>query len=170
MSGPDLDLARAARSAGAARRRPGLRGQRGLTWVGFLLLVSLVVGAYLAWVWVPIYFENYAVKQIVREYMNQAIKNSDDGTLVQNMVHKVRSLSSVDGVDEWGRPGRVPAVQLLEGDVSWERDTSVRPTLLRVSFDYARVVTYPVLERSTTKVFSVDMKNDLVVPDWGPAR
>jgi len=170
MRARSLDLPRALRPPGPVALRPGLRGQRGLTWVGSLLLVALVVGGYLAWVWVPVYFESYAVKQVVRDYMNQAIKNSDDATLVQNMVHKIRSLSQRDGTDEWGRPALVPAIPLLEGDVQWVRDRTVNPPMLRVSFEYAREVTYPILERTGSKVFSIYLENELVVPDWGPSR
>lgn len=159
-----------ARSPGPSRLRPALRGERGVTWVGLLLLLLVVSGAYLAWVWVPIYFENYAVKQVVRDYMNQAIKNTNDATLVRNMVHKIRSLSQEPGVDEWGRPALVPAVPLLEQDVSWARDATSAPPMLRVSFAYERAVTYPILERRATKVFQVDLTNELTVPDWGPSR
>lgn len=170
MRRPDLESSRASRPPGRARRVPAARGQRGITWVGFLLLVAVVAGAYLAWVWVPVYFENYAVKQVVRDYMNQAIKNRDDATLVRNMVQKIRALSQREGIDEWGRPALVPAVPLLEGDVSWVRDSTLSPPVLRVSFEYAREVTYPILERPATKVFAVSLENVLVVPDWGPPR
>lgn len=170
MSAPVLDRPRAGRPTGSTPRLAPRREERGLTWIGFLLLVAVVAGAYLAWVWVPVYFENYAVKQTVRDYMNQAIKNHDDARLVANMVAKIRSLSDVEGVDEWGRPALVPAVPLLEGDVSWVRDTTVDPPVLRVSFDYARDVTYPVLERRAVKVFTVSLENTLTVPNWGPPR
>ena len=170
MSAPVLDRPRAGRPTGASARLSPSRAERGLTWIGFLLLVAAVAAAYLAWVWVPVYFENYAVKQTVRDYMNQAIKNHDDATLVKNMVLKIRSLSKREGVDEWGRPALVPAVPLLEGDVSWVRDTTVTPAVLRVSFEYARDVTYPVLERTGVKVFYVSLENEMVVPDWGPPR
>jgi hypothetical protein len=138
--------------------------------VTLLLLVVVLGGGYLAWVWVPVYFENYAVKQVVRDYMNQAIKDRDDERLRHNMVLKIRSLSQVDGVDAYGQPVRVPAVALEDRDVTWERDSASQPPMLRVSFEYAREVAYPVLDRTSTKVFVVDLWNDLTIPDWGPAR
>ena len=73
-----LDSARGPRAL-PGRPRSARRGERGgVSWVTLLLLVLVVGGGYLAWVWGPIYFENYAVKQVVRDYMNQAIKNHDD--------------------------------------------------------------------------------------------
>lgn len=156
MSSPPVDLARAQRGA--------------ISWVTLLLLVIVVVGGYLAWVWLPIYYENYAVKQVVRDYMNQAIKNPNDAVLVGNMVHKIRSLGQVEGVDQFGQPLAVPAVALEERDVTWERDPAARPPTLRVAFEYVREVELPLLDRTASKVFAVDLTNELTIPDWGPAR
>ena len=156
MSGPRVDVAPAERGA--------------ITWVTLFLLVAAVVGGYLVWVWAPIYYENFAVKQVVRDYMNQAVKNPNDEQLRRFMVAKIRALVQVDGVDGFGRPARVPAIPLEERDVTWERDTSSQPRMLHVTFDYARQVDLPLLDRTTTKVFTVDLSNDLTVPDWGPSR
>ncbi len=170
MLGPPLDSARAP-VALPGRPDSARRGERGgVTWVSLLLLVLVVGGAYLAWVWAPIYLENYEVKQVVRDYMNQAIKNRDDEALRRNMVLKIRSLDQKSVLDEYGRTIRVPTVPLEERDVAWERDAGSQPPMLRVSFEYAREVAYPVLDRTTTKVFVVDLSNELTVPDWGPPR
>lgn len=172
MSGPPLDPARHPR-APSSGRRPSTprRGQRGaVTWVTLLLLVVLAIGGYLAVVWLPVYYENYAVKAVVRDYMNQAVKNSDDDGLRRSMVAKLRSLAEVDGVDAYGSPARVPAVWVEEGDVLWERDAGSQPPMLRVSFEYTREVRLPLLDRTTSKVFVVEGENDLTRPDWGPAR
>jgi hypothetical protein len=170
MIGSPLDSARGSR---ALPGRPGSarRGERGgITWVTLLLLVLVFGGGYLAWVWTPIYYESYAVKQVVRDYQNQAIRNPDDEGLRRNMVSKIRSLAERVAVDEGGRAVRLPAIALEDRDVFWERDTRSQPPMLRVSFEYAREVAYPFLDRTTTKVFSVDLSNELSIVDWGPAR
>ncbi len=170
MIGPPLDSARGPR---ALPGRPGSarRGERGgVSWVSLLLIVLVVGGGYLAVVWVPVYYEAYAVKQVVRDYMNQAIKNRDDEMLRHNMVLKIRSLDQRTSVDDFGRPVRLPTVPLEEQDVSWERDSGSQPPMLRVSFEYAREVEYPWLDRTVTKVFAVDLSNELVAADWGPKR
>jgi hypothetical protein len=170
MIGPPLDSARGSR---ALPGRPGSarRGERGgVSWVSLLLLVLVVGGGYLAVMWVPVYYEAYAVKQVVRDYMNQAIKNSDDEGLRRNMVLKIRSLDGRITVDDLGRKVKTPTVPLEERDVSWDRDTRSQPPMLRVSFEYAREVEYPWLDRMTTKVFAVDLSNEMTVPDWGPPR
>lgn len=156
MSGPRVDLARTSRGA--------------ISWVTLLLLFLVAASGYLLWVWAPIYYEDYGVKQVVRDYMNQAVKNSDDASLRHNMVLKIRSLVYVDTLDAHGRPTRVPAIDLQERDVSWERDAQAQPPTLRVAFQYVREVELPLLDRTASKVFTVDLTNDLTRPDWGPPR
>ena len=158
MSGP--------RSAGKPRR--GERG--GVTWVTLVLLGMVVGGGYLSWVWVPLYFESYTVKQVVRDYMNQAIKNTDDDALRRDMVLKIRSLESLPSTNAFGGATSVPAVPLEEHEVTWVRNSSAQPATLHVAFQYDRQVVYPILNRVEVKAFEVDLTGDLARADWGPAR
>jgi hypothetical protein len=153
-------------SPGKSRHRE--RG--GISWVTLLLIVLVVGGGYLGWVWAPLYFEHYAVKQVVRDYMNQAIKDADDDGLRRNMVLKIRSLREVDALDARGGSARVPAVALDERRVRWERNRAAQPPTIHVAFEYERQVLYPLLDRAEVRVFDVDLTGDLTRPDWGPAR
>jgi hypothetical protein len=147
------------------------RVERGeISWVTLVLVAVLAGGGYLAWVWAPVYFQLYTVKQVVRDYMNQAIKNTDDEALRRNMVMKIRALEQVEGVDAAGRPARVPAVSLDERQVVWQRDDRSQPPTLRIAFAYEREVVYPLVGRSDVRVFEVDLTGDLTRADWGPAR
>lgn len=130
----------------------------------------LVVGltGYLGWVWLPLYFDHYAAKQVVTDYMNQAVKNRDDAALRRAMVKKLASLSHVAGVDAYGAPARVPAIQVDERAVTWERDDAAKS--LHIAFEYDREVVYPFVNRTAVKTFSVDKTFDVSLPDWGPAR
>jgi len=142
-----------------------------VTWVTAVLLVGTAVAAYLAWVWVPIYFVNYEVKQVVRDYANQAVKNAADAHLVEAMVHKFRTLDTEPVLGEDGRVRKVPVVDVKPQDVVWERTLStVDPPTLRVAFEYSRRVTYPWIERVDEKTFHIDLTFDISRPDWGPAR
>jgi hypothetical protein len=132
------------------------------------MLLALVLAGYLGWVWLPLWFDHYTVKQVVADYMNQAVKNRDDAQLRRDMVAKLRSLGQVDGVDASGRPVRMPAIPVEEQAVIWERDPATRS--LRVAFDYERRVVYPFLDRVEVTVFTLDRTGDLTLPDWGPAR
>jgi len=170
MTGPFLASERGRRAppGGPGWGRRSARG--GISWVTLVLLAAVAGGGYWLWVWAPVYFENYTVKQVVRDYMNQAVKDPDDASLRRNMVLKIRALGDRDTLDAYGRPARVPWVPLEERDVIWERDTRSQPPMLRVAFEYAREVEYPGLNRSTTKVFTVDLANDLAPANWGPPR
>ena len=134
------------------------------------VLLVLVVAAtgYLGWVWVPLWFDQYTVKQVVTDYGNQAVKNHDDDRLVHDMVAKIQSLSQVDGVDAAGQPVKVPAIPLDERAVTWERDEATRS--LHVAFEYERRVVYPLLGRTDVAVFTFDRTFDLNLANWGPAR
>lgn len=171
MEGPPLGPGRAGHAPGPGRAKPPLRSERGaITWVTMLLLAAIAAAAYLGWTWIPVYFDHYAVKQVVKDFMNQAVKNTDDASLRANMVQKIRLLREVESVDGWGRPVRLPSVPLDEGAVTWERNTGSRPPILHVAFAYERQVEYPLVRRKATKVFSVDVTSDLSLPDWGPPR
>jgi hypothetical protein len=169
MTGSRHDPARPG-APGAGRPRPR-RGERGgVSWVTALLVVVVVAGGYMGWVWLPVYVEHYAVKQVVHDYMNQAIKNRDDSGLRRKMVEKIRSLVEREVLDASGNAVVVPAIDLDEQQVAWERDAESQPPMLRVAFEYEREVALPWLERTMTKTFAVDLENELSVPNWGPAR
>jgi hypothetical protein len=151
-------------------RSPLLAGRGAITWVTAVLLLALASGAYLAWVWGPIYVVHYEVSQVVQDYMNQAVKNRDDAELLDKMCQKLRALDKVDRVGPDGRVERVPAVEVSPGDVSWERDTSSTQRTLRVRFEYTRTIEYPWIGQTVEKTFEIERASDLTVPDWGPSR
>jgi hypothetical protein len=142
----------------------------GVSWVTLVLLGLVASAIYLSVVWVPIYLVHYEVKQTVRDYMNQAVKNPDDAGLVANLCAKLKSLDSTTVLGADGRPETVPSVRVEPSDVTWERDANASPPMLRVAFQYQRTVRYPYLERTTEWVGVIDLTNDLSIPNWGPAR
>ncbi len=142
----------------------------GITWVTAVLLAALAAGAYLAWTWVPVYLVHYEVKQVVRDYINQAVRNPDDDELVQKMLHKLRTLDEIQLLDQDGNPATVPAVQLAAADVTWERKQDGTPPTLHVAFAYTRPVLYPLIGRRTKATLAIDVTGDLTRPDWGPSR
>ncbi|HET9551870.1 MAG TPA: hypothetical protein VFP50_02790 [Anaeromyxobacteraceae bacterium] len=152
----------------SASRRPLERGQ--ITWVTLLLLLGLAAGGYLAVVWVPIYVVHYEVKQTVRDFMNQAVKNKNDEQLVGRLCLKLESLDTTKVTQPDGLIEKVPSVKVEPQDVTWERDTNASPPMLHVALQYTRTVVYPWLDRSEETVLVVDLSQDLEVPNWGPSR
>jgi hypothetical protein len=163
-----------ARGGRRGRAGPGTRARRGgedgAAWLSLLLLLAVVGGSYLAWTWAPVYFSHYEVKQIARDYMNQAVKDRHDEALVARMIERIKRVELLRQEGPDGRPENVPVIVVDPRDVSWERDTSTTPPVLRVSFSYERDVRYPLVDHTGTKVFTVDLENELAPADWGRLR
>ena len=155
------------RTSAACRAASRRRLERGsISWVTLLLLTTLVVGSYLAVVWVPVYLVHHEVKRVVRNYVNLAVKDRNDEALVVDMCRKLRSLDEVQVVDQDGDLVKAPAVDVTPQDVTWERDTTTTPPTLHVAFEYVRVVRYPFLDRTEEKVLSVDYTDEIGIPQW----
>jgi hypothetical protein len=152
-----------------ASHRDARRLERGAaSWVTVLFLLGLAAGAYAAWVFGPPAVLHYEVKQVVRDYGNQAVKNQNDAALLEGMLQKIRYLQQVDMVDETGRKVKVPVVDLRKEEVTWER--TVDPPTLHVAFEYPRTLELPWLDRSLERVYRVDLTMDTSRADWGPSR
>ena len=134
------------------------------------LLAILIGGGYAAWMWLPVFLVHVEVKTVVRDYMNRAVHEPDDAKLLEDMLHKLRTLDEMEAPGEDGRPTRFPTVQVDRRDVTWQRDASGVTPSLHVAFLYTRPVAYPLISRWTSLTLSVDLTNDLTRPDWGPAR
>lgn len=147
-----------------AARALAPRGQ--VSWVTLLLLVLVVGGGYLGWAWSPAYIYNFQAKQVVRDFMNRAVKDRNDDRLVDEMCKKLRALGTVQRVAEDGSVEEVPAVDVAPEDVTWEPDRDVSPPMLRVTFSYTAEVTYPFLDRTAEKVFDIDFVKDIQAPNW----
>jgi hypothetical protein len=147
---------------------PGWRDERGVSWVTVLLLLCLATGGYLIWVWGPVYLVHYEVKQVVRDFANQSVKNLDDAGQRVIMTNRLASLDRVDYVDEYGRPAWMPAVNVRPEQVVWER--SKDPPTLRIAFEYTRPVRYPLIDRESQVTFEIDQTFDTSRPDWGSPR
>ncbi len=141
----------------------------GINWVTAFLLLLVVGGGYLAWTWVPVYVIHFEVTQVVRDYMNRAVKDPDDAALVQSMVRRLQLLDKQTVPDESGKLVSVATVQVDPRDVTWVRSNTTPPTL-HVEFQYTRTVEFPLLQRWTARTLSIDLDNDLTRPDWGPSR
>jgi len=147
----------------------GRKRERGTaSWVTLVMVLGIAAGAYAAVVFVPVWVLNYEVKQVVRDYGNQAVKNQDDAVLLDGMVKKIRTLQQVDGFDEAGRKVMLPVIDIQKQDVTWER--SADPLSLHVEFEYPRVLELPWLDRSIERTYRVNLTMDLKRADWGPVR
>ena len=77
-----------------------------------------------------------------------------------------RGLDRVEVVDEYGRPGRIPAVSVRPEQITWER--TQQPPTLHIAFEYTRTVRYPLVDREAEATFEIDQTYDVSRPEWGP--
>lgn len=134
--------------------------------MGLVLVLGLAVGAYLAWVWVPVFYDHLNVERVVREHANLAVKDPDDARLVARMTEAIGRIATIEEVGEDGRIQTRPAIEVQPGDVTWERQGST----LRVSFEYIRQVPYPFLDRWQERYFAVDLTTDISPPRWNGGK
>ncbi|HYD40804.1 MAG TPA: hypothetical protein VEB43_08235 [Anaeromyxobacter sp.] len=142
----------------------------GITWVTALLLVLVVGGGFLAWTWTPVWMMHLEVKQVVRDYMNRAVKDRNDAGLLTRMVAELRRRTEQEVPDDDGEIVEAPAVDLDPGAVIWERAAEEDPPTLHVQFEYTRPVRYPLVNRWTEITLEVDLTAELTHPDWGLSR
>ena len=124
-----------------------------------LLVLGLAAAAYAAVVFGPPAVLHYEVKQVVRDYGNQAVKNPDDAQLLGSMVQKIRTLDDVAGVDEAGRKITRPGGRPQQGGRPLGANPATPPTL-HVAFEYPRTLELPLLDRVVERVYRVDLTMD----------
>ena len=122
--------------------------------VSLTLTVAFLSGAYLAWIYVPLWLDNLDVKQAVSAGVGQLTSElGADPERVRAEV--VRRLSNVGS--HWeerdGRQVEVPGLGLDAGDVKLERDGETK--VVRLTVDYHRTVKLVPLERYWSVPFHV---------------
>ena len=149
-------------------RQPILAARGGVSWVTLLLLALLGSGGYLAWVWGPVYVVNYEVTQVVRDFMNRAVRNPNDAELVEEMCRRIRALAEVEVVLEDGRVDLGPAAPVYPRDVYWRRDVGESSRTLTVSFSYTRSVVHPWIDLTVDKTFDIELESEISPVVWDP--
>ena len=146
------------------RRRTRERGE--FSWVSMLLLTSLLVGGYLAVVWVPVYLVRYEAGLLASEFANKAVRNKDDATLVRDLCTRLAGLDQVKTLEPDGTVSLGPAIDVSPDDVTWERDPAATPPTIHVAFTYTTSVYYPGLQKFSEKTFTVDRAQDITPVKW----
>ncbi len=114
--------------------------------VSLTLTVAFLSGAYLAWLYVPLWLDNLDVRQALSAGVGQLTSElGADPARVSAEV--VRSLATVG--THWeerdGRQVEVPGLGLDARDVQLERDPETK--VVRITVDYTRTVKLVPLER-----------------------
>lgn len=122
--------------------------------VSLTLTVAFLSGAYLAWLYVPLWLDNLDVKQAVSGGLGQL--TSELGAEPEKVRAEVlRRLSTIGThwVERDGRQVEVPGLGLDARDVQIEREGDTK--VVRVTVDYNRTVKLVPLERYWSVPFHV---------------
>lgn len=127
-----------------------LRGAVNL--VSLTLLVAVVSGAYLAWIYVPLWLDDLDVREALAAGVGQlTAENSLDAAGVQQMVAGRLSRVGSHWEEQDGKQIEVPGLGLEPDDVQIERGADGKSG--RVTVDYARTVRLKPLNRYWTLRF-----------------
>ena len=127
-------------------RRP--RGAVNL--VSLTLLVAVVSGAYLAWIYIPLWLDDLDVREALAAGAGQLVAENTalDAAAIQKMVAIRLARVGTHWEDQDGQQVEVPGLGLEPDDVQLERAPDGRSG--RVSVDYARKVKLKPLDRYWT--------------------
>jgi len=128
-----------------------LRGAVNL--VSLTLLVAVVSGAYLAWIYIPLWLDDLDVREALAAGVGQltAENSSLDAAGIQKMVALRLSRVGSHWEEQDGKQVEVPGLGLEPDDVQIERGADGKSG--RVTVDYARTVRLKPLTRYWTVRF-----------------
>ena len=120
--------------------------------VNLTLTVAFVSGAYLAWIYVPLWMDDLDVKQAVAAGLGQLTSalGAEPERVRGEMVRRFSTVGT-HWEERDGRQVEVPGLGLGPRDIQIEREGQV----VRVTVDYARTVKLVPLERYWTVPFHV---------------
>ena len=126
-------------------RRP--RGAVNL--VNLTLIVLVLAGAYLAWLYVPLWLDDLDVREAVAAAVGQLTIESStlDGQIRQRLATQLGSVGT-HWEDQDGKRVEVPGLGIEADDVQIERSPEAKTG--RVTVDYARTVRLKPLQRYWT--------------------
>ena len=121
--------------------------------VNVTLTVALVSGAYLAWIYVPLWLDDLDVRETLAAGVGQmtAEVSALDGPAVQRMVAGRLAKVGYHWEEQEGRQVQVPGLGIDPQDVQVERAADGRSG--RLTLEYARTVKLQPLERYWTLRF-----------------
>ncbi|HSP20555.1 MAG TPA: hypothetical protein VLQ79_13620 [Myxococcaceae bacterium] len=138
-------------------RRP--RGAVNL--VSLTLLAAAVTGAYLGWIYIPLWLDDLDVREALAAGAGQLVSENTslDAPMIQKMVATRLSRVGTHWEEQEGKQLEVPGLGVEPADVELERAPDGKTG--RVSLDYARTVKLRPLNRYWTLRFHTSREGRL---------
>jgi hypothetical protein len=117
--------------------RPGpMRAPSGKVSLGGLVLLALLAGViYAAVMLVPVYVDNFTVKEAVAAAHNKAIQVFDEDSMRNTILERTSRLGYHWERDKFDRPVRKPGLGLQPEQIVIERSQVTPSVLVRVEYD-----------------------------------
>jgi hypothetical protein len=140
-----------------------MRKQRGFTVVSLLLLLAAVAFGYCAYTFGPAYWDNYEVKQILKEAANFGYHHRADHEIRSFVDRKLRQKFDTGEIDAHGH--QVTTVEYdIHDDLRVEFTDA--PASVDVWFSYNRRVPLPLIGGEKVVAFDVHVDQDLTPVKW----
>lgn len=131
-----------------------MRAPSGKVSLGNLVLLALLAGViYAAALMVPVYIDNFTVKEAVAAAHNKAIQVYDEQSMRNTILERTGRLGYHWEYDKFGKPIRMPGLGLTPEQIIIER-SQVTPSVL-VKVEYDRTVRFKPSSYARTIHFSV---------------
>jgi hypothetical protein len=137
--------------------------QRGFTVVSLVLLLAAVAFAYCAFTFGPAYWDNYGVKQILKEGANYAFHHRTDHEIRSFVDRKLHEKFDTGELDARGNQ-----VTPIEYDIhdGLRVEFTDAPPSVDVWFSYSRHVPLPLVGGERVVAFDVHVDEDLTPIKW----
>jgi hypothetical protein len=140
-----------------------MRKQRGFTLVSFLMLAGTVFGIYWIYVFGPAYWDNFEVKQVIKEAANYSYHERRDFRIRGFVDGKLHEKFDTDQIDARGT--RLMRIAYdINDDLRIE--FTDKPPSIDLWFSYERHVPLPLIGRERTVAFTVHADQDLSRVNW----
>ncbi len=142
---------------GLSRRRDEQGSASSYAW-----LAGIVAAIYFGAMYVPVYYEQYEVKAVLREAGNMAYTEQNDETIRAFISGKLKTIGSHYEIKD-GQEYNLPGIVVLDDDIFVTRDPG-KSIVLQVQ--YQKVINYPFTKKQKTLYFSPSVKADITAVKW----
>jgi hypothetical protein len=132
--------------------------ERGVNFIGILILAAIAAGMYWIVVFGAVHWENHELKATLGQACNIAYQDLDDVRIRRWIMTRVDELFGYE-YEEFGQRKRGSKIQFEPEDLTLER-TKIPPEM-RIRLHYTRTVKLPIIGGERQLAFAIDVKQDL---------
>lgn len=139
-------------------RKP-VKDRGAINFVNVFLVLLLVAGAYLAWIYIPPYVDFFGVRKAVRVACNRAYRDRSEDMVRDTVMREWADLKIQDDELEDGKITRKPTPfeRVANVDVEFSKD----PPSVMINVHYTQHIVFPFLNKEKDLEFEYSHTEDL---------